>query len=300
MRIAIVTALANGAGLERDFQLLSRVLSARGHEVTGVAFRGAPPSRAFDLTIFLEVFHERFAGMAPRAWMVPNPEWWDSTPFLDCFELVLCKTRDCERIFAPLVGERAIFTGWLSQDMHDPDVPRERRFMHAAGKSPTKGTRAVINAWKEIGERAPLVIIGATDLRREAIRGGLRGVVFCDRLREDAYRRLQNAAMFHLCCSEYEGWGHGLHEALSVGAAIATTHAPPMCETDGIACVVPPVRQSTQRLARMSFVDAAGVRAAVEQMVAMSDGAIADVRDRARAAFHEAQNDFALRFGPLL
>lgn len=300
MRIAIVTALANEAGLQRDFQLLSRFLLERGYEVTGVAFRGEAPRRTFDLAIFLEVFHERFLGMAERAWMVPNPEWWESTPFLPCFELVLCKTRDCKRLFVPLAGARAVFTGWLSQDMHDPDVPRERRFLHVAGKSPTKGTGAVIEAWKQIGEKAHLTIMGAANLRREAIRGGLRGVVFCDRMREDAYRRLQNAATFHLCCSEYEGWGHSMHEALSVGAAVATTQAPPMSEIEGVACLVAPVRQSTQRLARMSFVDAAGVRAAVEEMAAMSDGAIADVRDRARAAFHATQADFAERFGALL
>lgn len=300
MRIAIVTALANEAGLQRDWQLLSRFLVDRGHEVTGVGFRGERPPRTFDLAIFLEVFHERFAGMAPRAWMVPNPEWWDSSAHLDCFELVLCKTRDCERIFAPLVGSRAVFTGWLSQDMHDPEVPRERRFLHVAGKSPTKGTGAVLEAWKEIGDKAQLVVVGAANLRREAIRGGLRGVGFCDRMREDAFRRLQNAATFHLCCSEYEGWGHSMHEALSVGAVVATTQAPPMSETEGVACLVPPVRQGTQRLARVSFVDAAGVRAVVEEMAAMSDGAVAQARDRARAAFSEAQADFAVRFGALL
>lgn len=300
MRIAIVTALSNRAGLQRDFQLLAAFLAARGHEVTGVAWRRTPPARTFDLVIFLEVFHERFIGIADRAWMVPNPEWWDSSAYLDHFERVLCKTRDCERLFRPLVGDRAVFTGWTSKDMHDPEVTRERFFLHAAGASPTKGTAAVLEAWKQIGDRARLVVVGAAHLRRDAARGGLPGVAFCNYLREEEYRRLQNAAMFHLCPSEYEGWGHHMHEALSVGAAVVTTLFPPMSDAEGVACFVEPVRWSTQRLATMSFVDAAGVRAAVEDMMALSDGLLAYVRDRARGAFRETQADFAARFGALL
>jgi hypothetical protein len=300
MRIAIVTALSNQAGLQRDYQLLARFLAARGHEVTGVAWRGAVPTRTFDLAIFLEVVPERFLEIARRAWVVPNPEWWDGTALLPRFELVLCKTRDCERIFRPLVGGRAVFTGFISEDMHEPAVPRERFFLHAAGASRTKGTVAVLEAWKQIGDKARLVVVGAANLRREAMRDGLRSVSFCNRLREDEYRRLQNAATFHLCCSEYEGWGHSLHEALSVGAVIATTRAPPMSEIAGVACFVEPIRQSTQRLATMSVVDAAGVLAAAEEMLALADGDLVQARDCTRAAFRETQADFAVRLARLL
>jgi glycosyltransferase involved in cell wall biosynthesis len=52
-------------------------------------------------------------------------------------------------------------------------------------------------------------------------------------LEDGQLAELQNAHLFHLCTSETEGWGHYIPEALSTGAVVIATDAPPMNELVG-------------------------------------------------------------------
>ena len=66
-----------------------------------------------------------------------------------------------------------------------------------------------------------------------------RNVELIGRLEDRSLRFFQNAARFHLCPSPYEGWGHVLHEGLSVGAAVLVPDTPVMNELDGCALRIP-------------------------------------------------------------
>ena len=80
-----------------------------------------------DVNIFLEVIHPLAFSLSRENWLVPNSEWWDprNDQFLPHFTKVLCKTRDCHRIWSAKVGaDRCVYTGFLTRDLYRPDVPR--------------------------------------------------------------------------------------------------------------------------------------------------------------------------------
>lgn len=282
MRVGVVTNHDNGKGLQRDYELLGGVLRGWGHEVLPIHFRCSRTAPACDLLIFMETLETRFFDAAPRRLFVPNPEWWDPTRSgdLDAVDAVLCKTRDAERIFAAIVGDRATYTGWLSDDRHDADVPRRRVFLHTPGDSNMKGTAAILEAWQRRSIQHQLVIVGAQGGKRLP-----KTIERRTRLADGALRRLQNECAFHLCPSAYEGYGHTLHEALSVGAAIITTDAAPMNEVQVVAARVQVARTETLRSAVLAHAGADAIADAVERVAALPDEALATLRADARAEY---------------
>ena len=99
--------------------------------------------------------------------------------------------------------------------------------------------------------------------------------------------RLQNESLFHLCLSLTEGWGHYIVEAMGVGAVTITVDARPMNELVGAdrGVLVPYRATGTQRLATTYQFDEAGLEAAIERTIAMSDEECAQLGARARAWF---------------
>lgn len=291
MRVNVVTNLAGQKGLYRDARLLERLLQSLGHEVRLVQFddhhvepgycNATNPPRA-DLTIHLEVVREVFFKGSPRHWWIPNPEWAETTylAHVERFEHVLCKTRDGERALRRYASKTTVFTGFMSEDRLDPDVPRQRAALHAHRFCIVKGTDAVLGAWAMGGLGIPL---------REA-----------GRFPDDEYQRLQNECLFHVCPSEYEGWGHCIHEGLSVGAIVVTTDAPPMSEFAGIAKTVPVVSKVPRCLGMMSKVDAQGVHDAVQWCLGLTDGEIAHLSEAARDAYRRETEHFQRALRDLL
>ncbi|WP_437589191.1 glycosyltransferase [Sorangium sp. So ce1000] len=284
MRIHIVTNIDNGKGLERDYRLLSSLLESWGHRVTGVHFQrvdGAGGAGGADLVIFLEVYEPRLAEGAPRRWLIPNAEWWrpEARPALDDFELVLCKTRDALARFAPLTP-RARQIGFFSEDRWDPAVPRTRRFLHVPGGSDAKGTDAVLLAWERHRIPYPLTVVSSLGWPLRP-----RNVEFAGRVDERRLRFYQNASRFHLCPSRYEGWGHALHEGLSVGAAVLVPDTEAMSELDGCALRMPAAPHGVQGLVRTHAVAPEDVRDAVERCMAFTEADLRRIQEAARDAY---------------
>lgn len=272
-RVNIITNLTNGAGLQRDYQLLRRELERRGHEVHGIHFK-EPVAAAADLNIFLEVVVSSLFACAPRQWAVPNPEWWFKGWPLDVWDLVLTKTHDATRIFRGKVGDRCQYLGWTAEDFYDPAVQRELRFLHVAGKSKAKNTEAVVEGAKRVG--APLTVIAA----------GYR------RVTDEELRVLLNSHAFCLLPSKYEGYGHSLHEAYGCGQIVVTTDAPPMNEV-GPALFIPPMSARPHHWGLLHDVSPRAVAKAIKRALALPaetrqqmSQEIRQAFERDRAAFH--------------
>jgi glycosyltransferase involved in cell wall biosynthesis len=116
-------------------------------------------------------------------------------------------------------------------------------------------------------------------------------------LSDQELRRLQNESVFHLCLSLTEGWGHYIVEAMGVGAVTISVDARPMNElvTPARGVLVPYRATGTQRLATTYLFDEAGLEAAIERTIAMSDAECAQLGARARAWFADNKHGFAGR-----
>jgi hypothetical protein len=279
MRFNLISNIANGVGLQRDYEMLRYELEQLGHKVHGVQFNRDQNAPLAEVNIFLEVVEPRFFAAGKENWVVPNPEWWFHgwDQHLKRINLVLAKTRHCEQLFQKRA--RTQFIGWKSRDLRDCSIPRQPRVLHLAGKSQTKNTPAVLTAWKKYGVQAELTLVS------EHFRGaGLSHVSHIKRAGDEQLRELMNSHQFHLMPSGYEGWGHALHEGLGVGAVVITAGAPPMNEV--AAEVFLPVVGSVQHhIAQVWAVDGKDVARAVRMAFKMSPASIREASDSARWAF---------------
>jgi hypothetical protein len=294
MNIAIVSNIENGIGLHRDYLLLKEFLEGLGHEVRGLQYDAPIPfgRPTFDLMISLETIAREFLPLAPVHWWFPNPEWTyekDLELAGRCFAKMLVKTHEGERIFKGLFPEKTHYVGFLTRDQFDPSIERKKKFLHIGGNSSFRGTQEVLDAWKweKDGQRigAELIIISTALKDCEPV----DGVTFLEKVSDEELKLWQNECAFHLYPSGTEGFGHALHESLSVNALILTTNAPPMNEINA-PFLVPSVGQFAYNLATIHEVSALDIHERAKEML-MPDFHVNDARNRllqANAAFREA------------
>jgi hypothetical protein len=302
----------NGVGLSRDMALIAEVLSGAGHRVELVGFRGNQVGNRLlegglwgrrvlrgrvDVQIFVERVYHRCLPLARRNVLIPNPEWflpkWQR--HLPAFERVLCKTRHAEGIFGAL-GCRTVLTGFTSNDLFDPAVPRERAFFHLAGRSTAKGTEVVLATWRRHPEWPLLTVVQHPKVAQPGPPAAniSHRVGYLDAM---DLRRLQNSHRFHLCPSEAEGFGHYLMEGLGIGAVVLATDAPPMNEmvTSMRGLLIEPARCVHRGLVDFHCVGEAGIEAAVERALALSEEECEGLGSAGRAFFLD--NDRRFRQG---
>ena len=283
MRFNIISNISNGVGLQRDYELLRSLLESRGHIVAGVDFRASSAPTA-DVNIFLEVVTIGMLRMARENWLVPNSEWWlagwDSS--MPAIRSVLCKTRDCLKIWSQKAPGKATYIGWEAEDIYRPEVERKNAFLHMVGKSQTKGTAAVIEAWEKFKLPYPLTVIS----NRFGSRTGGSVQYLSWRDRADVVR-IMNEHRFFLMPSEYEGFGQSLYEAAGCGSIILTTDAAPMNEMPGLIreCQIPASSHAQMRLATISKVSAQDIASAVNTAMALTPEEIKRHSEAARAGF---------------
>lgn len=295
LRINIITTIDNGVGLQTDTRLLKQVLTAMGHNVTAVHRLDPSSARPADLNIFLEIVSEKFFFAAPRSWLMPNPEWyypeaWDR--FLPKLDAILCKTPDAYRLFSER-HKRTFYTGFMSVDWNDTKVPRRKEFLHVQGKSRYKNTQTVIKAWEEHKIQAPLTIVA----ERNPMVSNVPGITWRGYIPAGTLRALYNSRLFHLCPSEYEGFGHYIHEALACGAIVLTSDLPPMSEFRGCPKeLLIPVSDTYQcQIATMARVSPTAIAATVDRCLSLDDATIERYRQEARAAYDLEVRDFQER-----
>ncbi len=326
-RINII-AWHNGGGLSRDIDTLFDALPADHFEVT---LNGAPREQAriyrrrfvqrtrnlaqlwahsrslsatnYDVNLFLEDLSPGFFRYARVNMFIPNPEWFKDRHLvhLKNIDVVLCKTRDATKTFAKL-GSNVRFIGFTSDDRSDAACTnrRDHLFLHVAGRSWQKGTRALITLWLKHPEWPPLTIVQNTKTysqsRVKAIDAPNITHILA-RLDDPALRALQNSHAIHLCPSEAEGFGHCIAEAMSCGALTLTTDAPPMNEliTPERGVLVNYNRSEKQRAGANYYVDPAELEQKILQIIAMDDVSVRRLGDSARDWFLDNDRLFRSR-----
>lgn len=264
---------AGARGLSLDAQLLIPLIEAAGHEVELIQY-DEPCEKKYGLLIFLEVTPRNLIKLsATPPWLIVNPEFLkqDGIKLVQRhFGKILCKTHEAHRICSALFGERAHYTGFISEDKYDASFERKQKFLHVAGQSQVKGTAAIIDSfrWARDGQRLNVELTVVADwLSNENMP---EGVTVLNKISDAELKRLQNECLFHLQPSQTEGWSHVIHESLSVGATILTVDFPPMSEIQS-AYMIKPVSESKFHLARMCEVSALDIYDAVNDLLAIGN-----------------------------
>lgn len=289
----ICSNLTNGAGLQRDYELLRAELERLGHTVRPIMWNKVEDRANADVNIFLEVIKHDLMPYAAENWLVPNPEWFQNNLFhpVLSFTGILCKTRDSERIFREIYPQqrpRIIYSSWLSPDLYDPDIPRNPTFLHVAGNSQTKNTPAVFDAW-----RTGLIPGHLTVLSRWYPQIDAPNVSVFQRVSDEEHKFLVNSCKYHLCPSMYEGFGHSLNEALAVKAIAITLNAPPMNEFGVMSQLMVP-STGTRRYNNGILHVASGdnIVSAVQHALGLNDEESRNIGDYNRRGFLERREHF--------
>jgi Glycosyl transferases group 1 len=277
LKVAIVTNIEAAIGLKRDFEIVSGLLTELGHEVTGIQFDAPREDPSFievmqadyGLTIFLEVLPVDLVRLSPVNWIFANAEWVrpEMVKLIErhC-DKVFAKTHEAQCIFEPLWPGKVFYVGFTCRDQYDATVKREPKFLHIGGNSSLRGSSAVVDAWKweHNGKqlKAELTIVSTALKERPEI----PGVTYLDHVEETELKRLQNSHAFHIYPSATEGYGHAIHEAMSVGAVVLTTKAPPMDEIDTGFSKIPARKYGTYNLADLYEVSAIDIHLYVREM----------------------------------
>lgn len=221
-------------GMLNSGSIVEKTLCDAGFKVRQVGARLAGPQTALPLlkskvNIFMQYVYPEFLPYAKHNVLIPNPEWGEhEASFIrNNFDCVLAKTRDCERIYRQEL-DQVEYISFTSNDIRD-EAEKQKKYIHFGGKSPLKGTDAVIALWNSQPDLPPLHLFSYEKDFKEVIKSP--NIIYrYEKLADHDIRRLQNEALFHICPSEYEGFGHQLNEAKSAGSVVFTTDAAPMNE----------------------------------------------------------------------
>lgn len=303
VRNVAIVGRNNQYGLTRDADILRRGLESIGVHVALFDRRKRAwmdrlrRQQVADLVVHLERVHPAWLGAASHHVLIPNQERFPKRHLgrLQRVDRVLAKTRHAREIFAGL-GVPGIYLGFTSPDCYDPSVPRDwKRFFHLAGGSTLKGTEDILALWRAHPEWPELVVVQKQANAPASVPPNV--TLHSGYLDDDELKRLQNACGVHLCPSRSEGWGHHIVEALSCGAVVVTTNAPPMNEhvTADCGVLVSTSRSEPRHLGRNFFVDRHALEAAIERLAVEPPDAARSLGIRARKRFEELERVFAMQ-----
>ncbi len=306
------------AGLRQDLQVWRRALRASGVEFTVTAFNPQLHSKAiravrkiagrlaprspFDVNIFVENIVESWCPLARVNVFVPHQEWvsGDLRARIHMMDYVFCKTSYAAQLFEA-TGAEVRYIGFTSVDRYDPEVKKDyNRFLHVAGSSVQKGTAAVNDAWLRHPEWPHLTLCSNQPSLRVTSAANIAALTGF--IKEAVLRRMQNANGVHLCPSEAEGFGHYIVEAMSTGALVVTTNAPPMNELvrPDRGALAGYGRTAPQGMGTNFYVDTENLERAIRGILGMDEHVRKSLGEQARAWFHDNDRAFVARLRSVL
>lgn len=299
MRYQIITK-DNGWGLSHDIRVLRAALHELrpGCEVDFCEWRQPKqkPARHYDANFYLEEIPDsRFAIQARLNVLIPNPEWFAAVQNLRYIDQVWAKTHDCEEIFSARHKD-VRYLGWTSEDRYLDNRILRRGLLHVVGASSAKGTVAVLEAMR----RWPAETL--TLVSRKSWPNMPANVTHHQNVDDLTLQSLQNVSMIHLCPSSYEGFGHYINEARSVGAVVITTNAAPMNEliTPDIGFGAAVAGVSRQNMATHHHVDVDALEQCIRMAMSTPHDVLRSIGSRARAAYLAGRDEFKSNLRSLL
>ncbi|MBA3721882.1 MAG: glycosyltransferase [Parachlamydiaceae bacterium] len=294
-----ICTFMNGVGLEIDQKILANALRNLGHDVNCIDLKQRKKPPKADINIFFEQFNQQWLFTANQNWFVPNPEWYyHGEEALGQIDLILCRTREVERIFKKY-SKDIYYLGFTSVDCFQPGINKDfHSIFHLAGKSVQKGTGSVISVWRN---NPQFPILNLLKKNRTVKLDQPNYNLIAGRLEENDLRNYQNTCGIHLCPSETEGFGHYISEAMSTGAVVVTTNAPPMNEfiTDP-RCLVKYERTKNQNFAINYYVDPKDLEKIINNLLKLSNKKLNSIGQKNRKAFLQNQKMFHHRLKLLL
>jgi len=218
---------ANGKGLDKDRDVLIEELTALNCTVEWFEHKDYGKISFADINIFIQHINVKYINTASLNWFIPNPEWYTQhVNLLNSMDLILCKTHEVERIFKEMEYSTQ-FLGFTTPDRYKSKIKKIFPLcLHVAGSSEQKGTSTIKNTWLNHEEFPHLSIV--KQIEKQLTTKNLNVINYW--LTDEKLIELQNMCPVHICTSETEGFGHSIMEAMSVGAVVLTTNAPPMNE----------------------------------------------------------------------
>lgn len=298
----------NGVGLDRDVDLISELLSTTGevcrrdvHDTARLAFpfqRTARHKHMDDVFCFVERIPWLWDRAPGRKVVIPNQERFPRRHVkrLRRMDSVLCKSRHamdaCGRF-----TDRVTYVGFTSQDRNSRDIqPEYDRFFHLAGRSTMKGTETLLDVWSAHADWPTLTLVQNPKLGERSVPKNVN--LITEYLDDDKLRTLQNQHGIHLCPSKCEGWGHYIAEAMSCGAVVITTDAPPMNELIAAdrGLLASWSTASPRHLGSSFSVDPVALERSIQILLNCSQSTKADLGAAARSWFVKNDRQFRQRF----
>jgi glycosyltransferase involved in cell wall biosynthesis len=287
----------NGVGLEADAKIIKACLP--NHTVNIIDWEH-PAKKAADIGIHLEHIRAELLHLARYNVAVPNPEWFEPkfVPLLKRIDAVWCKTNYTLSLFTPL-HRNCTYTGFTSVDHYKNGMNKRKMFLHLAGKSSHKGSEAVLQLWKR--ERSlPLLCMQKLENNAAYRFTADNYVGQFERIKD--ITEIMNTALFHLCCSKAEGFGHYINEAMSAGGIVITTDAPPMNELVPVGCgfTVPAIVCGKHRLSNEFCVIENELRRVILEAYATPNDVLIEMSARSREVYLQRDADFKKKINQLI
>lgn len=228
-----ILSFPSKAGFVKDVRILQEAFDVLGishdsrfiPEMVGDVNQGSAFPKA-RVQIFIQEFDEKLLQFGDKNYLIPNPEWcWDTADSLKKMDLILARTREVERIYSS-AGLPVYYLGFTGVDQFLPGVEKKfRSYFHLKGFSPFKSCAEVVLAWTP---SLPELVVVDHWPNHKKVAPSVK--IIAGYLTDEEIKILQNRAGIHLCPSKTEGFGHYIAEAMSAGAVVLTTDAPPMNE----------------------------------------------------------------------
>ncbi len=249
-----------------------------------------PKDYRYDINLFLEFVDTSRFDQARKNCFIPNQEWFSMWQHLTLksFDQILCKTLHAYDIFQRL-GHSTSYISFTSQDHYRFNLEIDyNACFHLAGRSPFKGTQAIIDVWRRHPEWPQLYVIQRSHRSLDAPLP--ENITYIQqRIELERLTEMQNRLGIRIQTSEAEGFGHVLVEGMSCGAVMVTTDAPPMNEivTPDRGILVAYDRSKPKDLGHQYFVNQIQLEQQLESLFKLDLEQRRELGDRARAWYLE-------------